>query len=100
MSSATWRRSCAATASADQGRLGRCWLGRCWLGQGRRSATEGRADRLVGAPVADPARPRAPVARRPGALDGLPECLNLALGGEQIGLVRLVAHYLPPAPGK
>src|SRR5215469_3315171 len=71
------------------GGLGEGLLGRV-LGDRWGSAAEGRADRLVGAPVADPARPGAPVAVDPGPLDGLPERQHFALGGEQVGLVRLV----------
>ncbi len=46
------------------------------------------------APVAQPARPRPPVARGPGPLDGLPQGADLALGGEQVGFVRRVPQYL------
>src|SRR5579875_1287751 len=49
------------------------------------------------APGAEPARPRAPVASGLGTLDGLPESVDLADGGPQVGLVRLISQYLAVA---
>src|SRR5580704_6809435 len=68
---------------------------RCHLiGQGRGSAAELRAERLVVAPVAQPARPRPPVTGRSSPLDGLPQRRDLPLGGEQVRLIRGVPQYL------
>ena len=54
------------------------------VGRRRRRAAEGRAERLVVAPVAQPARARPPVARSRGPLDRGPQRLHLALGGQQV----------------
>ena len=51
----------------------------------------------MGAPVAEPARAGPPVTGAGRALDGTPECVDLALGGQQVGLVGLVAQHLATA---
>ena len=51
----------------------------------------------MGAPVAQPAAPRPPVAGLLGAPDGPPDRLDLALGGEQVALVGHVAQHLAVA---
>ena len=56
-----------------------------------------RAQGLVVAPVAQPGRAGAPVAGLGRPLDGGPQRLQLALGGQQVGLVRLVAQHLAAA---
>ena len=63
-------------------------------GERGRGAAELGAQRLVVAPVAQPARPRPPVARRAGPLDGLPQRGDLALGRHQVGLLRHVPQDL------
>src|SRR6266705_23015 len=67
------------------------------VGHRRRGAAERGADRLVCAPVTDPARAGAPVPVQHGPLDREPQCPDLALGGEQVRLVRLVPHDLAVA---
>ena len=67
------------------------------LGQRRRGAAVGRADRLVGAPGAELARAGPPVAGLACGGDRLPDGLDLALGGEEVVLVGLVADHLAVA---
>ena len=63
----------------------------------RRRTAEGRAQRVVGAPVALAARARLVVAGLARLPDRRPDRLDLALGREQVGLVGLVGHDLAVA---
>jgi hypothetical protein len=67
------------------------------FGEGRRGPAEGRAERLVVAPVAQAAGPRRELAQLRGALDRRPQGEHLALDGQQVGLVGGVAQHLPVA---
>src|SRR5580658_9534453 len=69
-------------------------VGKNRRGERWRGAAELGTERLMVAPVAQLARPRPPVARVPGSLDGLPQRRHLTLGGEQVGLVGGVTQYL------
>ena len=63
-------------------------------GSGGWGAAPGRTDRLVVAPVAQPRLVGTPLAGLGRTPDRLPQRLDLALGGEQVGLVRPVAQHL------
>src|SRR5436189_4620053 len=67
---------------------------RRWLRHRQDRAAEGRAVGLERAPVALPAGAGLEVTRALSQLDGLPQRLDLVLGGEQVGLVGLVADHL------
>ena len=88
----TWRACSTPTAPRTASRRAR--RGVLNLGQRRRRAAVGRAERLVGAPPAQRTGAGLPVARLLREPDRLPDRLDLALGGEQVVLVGVVAERL------
>src|SRR5262245_5671634 len=82
------------SAAGSRTVLRRSRIGNGPLRQRRRGAAERRAQQLVLAPVAQPARAGPPVALLGRPADRSPQRVNFAFGGAQVGLVRDVSQDL------